>query len=77
MQHRSKNLLAALHLIEASIGTAFAHDPDPRHLQANSTVQVFDKTTGKYLIQFAGKGDGHENMEKPGASPWTRRAMCL
>jgi len=32
---------------------------------ANSNVQVFDKTTGKYLSQFAGKGDGDDNMEKP------------
>jgi DNA-binding beta-propeller fold protein YncE len=54
-----------LHLIEESIDIAFAHNPDPRHSQANSTVQVFDKTTGKYLIPFAGRGDGDENMEKP------------
>jgi len=32
---------------------------------ANSNVQVFDKTTGKYLTQFSGKGDGDEHMEKP------------
>ncbi len=32
---------------------------------ANSIVQVFDQTTGKYVSQFGGKGDGDENLEKP------------
>jgi DNA-binding beta-propeller fold protein YncE len=32
---------------------------------ANSNIQVFDKTTGKYMTRFAGKGDGDEHMEKP------------
>jgi DNA-binding beta-propeller fold protein YncE len=32
---------------------------------ANSNVQVFDKSTGKYMTQFAGKGDGDEHLEKP------------
>ena len=32
---------------------------------ANSNVQVFDKTTGQYVTQFAGKGDGDEHTEKP------------
>jgi DNA-binding beta-propeller fold protein YncE len=32
---------------------------------ANSNIQVFDKTTGKYKSQFGGKGDGDEHFEKP------------
>jgi len=32
---------------------------------ANSTIQVFDKTAGKYISQFGGKGDGDDNFEKP------------
>jgi DNA-binding beta-propeller fold protein YncE len=32
---------------------------------ANSNIQAFDKTTGKYITQFGGKGDDDEHMEKP------------
>src|ERR687887_2876921 len=32
---------------------------------ANATVQVFDKTTGTYVTQFGGKGDGDEHLDKP------------
>lgn len=32
---------------------------------ANSNIQVFDKTTGKYITQFGGKGDEDHNFEKP------------
>src|SRR5215468_7660690 len=28
-------------------------------------VQVFDKTTGKYVARFGGKGEGDENLDKP------------
>ncbi|MBI5015715.1 MAG: 6-bladed beta-propeller [Deltaproteobacteria bacterium] len=31
----------------------------------NCNVQAFDKTTGKYLTQFGGKGDGSDKFEKP------------
>jgi WD40 repeat protein len=46
----------------------FAFSKDSRRLAtdaANATVQVFDKTTGHYLTQFGGKGDGDEHLEKP------------
>ena len=46
----------------------FAFSKDGRLLvtdAANSTVQVFDKTTGQYLTQFGGKGDRDEHLEKP------------
>nr|WP_320017213.1 NHL repeat-containing protein [uncultured Desulfobacter sp.] len=32
---------------------------------AHAWVQVFDKTTGKYITRFGGKGDEDENLEKP------------
>ena len=32
---------------------------------ANANIQVFDKTTGKYLSQFGGKGDDDHHFEKP------------
>jgi DNA-binding beta-propeller fold protein YncE len=46
----------------------FAFDKDGRLLvtdAANSTIQVFDKTTGAYIAQFGGKGDDDEHFEKP------------
>jgi DNA-binding beta-propeller fold protein YncE len=32
---------------------------------AHAYVQVFDKTSGKYLSRFGGKGDSEDNLEKP------------
>ena len=32
---------------------------------ANANIQVFDKTTGKYIDQFGGKGDEDNHLEKP------------
>jgi DNA-binding beta-propeller fold protein YncE len=32
---------------------------------AHAWVQVFDKTSGKYLGRFGGKGDDDQNLEKP------------
>ncbi len=32
---------------------------------AHAYVQVFDKTTGKFISRFGGKGDGDANLEKP------------
>lgn len=32
---------------------------------ANSTIQVFNKTTGEFISKFGGKGDGDGNFEKP------------
>jgi len=32
---------------------------------ANSNIQVFDASTGKYITQFGGKGDEDYNFEKP------------
>ena len=32
---------------------------------AHAYVQVFDKTTGKYLGRFGGKGDDDHNLDKP------------
>jgi DNA-binding beta-propeller fold protein YncE len=46
----------------------FALDAEGRLLAtdaAHSYVQVFDKTTGKYLSRFGGKGDDDHNLDKP------------
>lgn len=32
---------------------------------AHAFVQMFDKTSGKYLTRFGGRGDDEENLEKP------------
>lgn len=32
---------------------------------AHAYVQVFDKTTGKFVGRFGGKGDGDDNLDKP------------
>lgn len=32
---------------------------------AHAYVQVFDKTTGKFIARFGGKGDADKNLEKP------------
>jgi DNA-binding beta-propeller fold protein YncE len=32
---------------------------------SHAYVQVFDKTTGKFISRFGGKGDGDANLEKP------------
>lgn len=32
---------------------------------AHAWVQVFDKTTGKFITRFGGKGDDDENLDKP------------
>tara|TARA_R110002167_G_scaffold366418_3_gene596455 strand:+ start:330 stop:1238 length:909 start_codon:yes stop_codon:yes gene_type:complete len=32
---------------------------------AHAFVQVFDKTTGKYISRFGGKGDDDKNLDKP------------
>ena len=32
---------------------------------AHAYVQVFDKTTGKYISRFGGKGDDDHNLDKP------------
>ena len=31
----------------------------------NAYVQVFDKTTGKFVARFGGKGEGDEHLDKP------------
>ncbi len=42
---------------------------DGRHIlatdAAHAWVQVFDKTTGKFVTRFGGKGDEEANLEKP------------
>jgi DNA-binding beta-propeller fold protein YncE len=32
---------------------------------SHAFVQAFDKTTGRFLKRFGGKGDGDEQLEKP------------
>jgi DNA-binding beta-propeller fold protein YncE len=55
----------------------FAFSKDGRLLvtdAANSNVQVFDKTSGQYITQFGGKGDGDEYLEKPeGIAVWGKK----
>ncbi|MDP6526464.1 MAG: response regulator [Kiritimatiellia bacterium] len=46
----------------------FAFDSQGRLLvtdAAHAWVQVFDKTTGKYISRFGGKGDEDDQLEKP------------
>jgi DNA-binding beta-propeller fold protein YncE len=46
----------------------FAFTRDGKLLVTDAThayVQVFDKTSGKYISRFGGKGDSDDNLEKP------------
>jgi DNA-binding beta-propeller fold protein YncE len=47
----------------------FAIALDGKHLlvtdAVNSNIQVFDKTTGKFVTKFGGKGDANHQLEKP------------
>jgi DNA-binding beta-propeller fold protein YncE len=47
----------------------FALTADGKHIlvtdAVNSNVQVFDKTSGKFVAKFGGKGDANQHLEKP------------
>ena len=46
----------------------FAFSKDGHLLATDAShawVQVFDKTTGKFLTRFGGKGDGDHQLDKP------------